>query len=418
MPSPADSGADAETLELHRFVLGFLGVLAIGLALIAWLRRAPEPPAPAPDWRTRANRALELGAARDPAAAHALALQLDDPVDAVRQNVLWALHEVTRLPWGLHTPDVLRWWVRHGARTGPQPSAPWVDEPWRPLPGGPLKFQLQRLTPGVAVAGDAPAALAFQWSLSNDTSDPVATEERVRDTYFAYRHLPDGTSLLEPGSRPPFAWATLVIRGIRFGADAIPQPTGAEEGRTLAGIRLASGQSCHELVSFPLPGAEDEHAAFLVLEARLRPEPVPILGLLWQPEAPAPVHCVIKPGWREQAPQLSAADRGRVRTTAAAAGLTPARLAIVRVHSTATTATPPSPGAGAEVASALHATTHRRHGLTRPWIYLAGIGWVLVEEVAGEDGVPGPMATILDLTLDAPLPPGTTGEFVWAVETE
>lgn len=391
-------------------------MLAILAGATYWReRRAASTVGADRSWRPRANRALELGRAGNPAAVDELLRLLRDPVKPVRDNALWGLHRLTGLAWGLHPQEAEAWWRgRTGAGREHPPADLVLREP-QPAPDPPFTFGLELGTPANVILDDRVTSLTVRWSVSYSGSTPIAIREAPRDAYWAYRCLPDGGSILDSDSTLPYAWVVLVVRGVRFGSDARPQEIGAEAGITLDGMRFAPRSSYGQVEGFPLPGSGDENAGFAVLEARLRIEPLFTAAFPWQPREPPPVFTVVRPRWRPDTPHLSAAERAEATRGAAEAGLAPRCLAVFGL-AVAAGATAPAEGRdGRGVATAYRARLAGPRSQLRPWIYLGGVGWVLIEETPG---VTAGATLVPTLTFDPAAPGIRADRFAWGVEFE
>lgn len=400
-----------------RILLAASSLLAILMGIVCWRDRRPQPDAGATrGWRARANRALDLGHAGKTAAVDELLPLSRDAMKPVRDNALWGLHRLTGAAWGLHPEETEAWWRNRPAGGAQTPPADLVMRERNPAPDPPFTFGLEPGTPEEVILDDRQGSLTARWTVTYSGSTPVEIRGAPRDAYWAYRCLADGGSILDAESVLPYAWVMLVVRGVRFGADARPQEIGAEAGISLDRTRFAPRSSFGELVGFPLPGAGDENAGFAALEVHLRVEPFFISGFAWQPRAPPPFFTVLRPAWRPETPHLSPSERVQTTTGAAKAGLAPRCLSIFRLAADASAAAPPGKRDGSEVAKAYRGRLSGTRRPLRPWLYVSGIGWVLLEDPPTEPASGAPL--VPTLTLEAALPGERADRFAWGVEFE
>jgi len=416
IPSP-----EAHTRDMRRRWRPFqihlaLAGCAAALGVLLLLRR--PPPASEPGGRAlreRANRTLDLALAARPESAPVLVAALADRSTVVRDNALFGLRRITGLAWRARTAECLSWWNGGGAGGAAPPAGLRVRE--SPTARDPdMACGLERLSAAEVLLGDETVSLAARWFLVHSGSRPAVLRDAPRDVHFAHRLLPDGGAALADESCLPWAWATVTVRGVAFGPDARPRELACEAGRTLDGTRLAPGQCFGETVSWPIPGSGDENAGYSVFEIRLRVEPYftdGVPGVPWAAAPAAPVFATARPRWRAESPHLSPADRGRVIEGARAAGVSPRSLAVFRLE-----ARPPT-GEGRDGTSIARAFRGRLDGprsAPRPWLYVAGVGWVQIEETGATAPGTGPL--VETLTVEAALPGVRPGDLAWAAEME
>lgn len=397
--------------------IAVLVAVIAGLGVLLRWRRTPAPEPGSRSVRARANRALDLALSGKREAVPALLAFVHDRAPVVQDNALFGLRRLTGLAWRERTPDCLAWWQSEGSRGASAPTDLLVREP--PVARDPeIAFTLALKHGPDILLGDDTVPLTVRWTLVHSGARPVVLRTAPRDVHFAYRFLADGSAALVDESLLPWAWVTVSVRGLRFGPDALPREIACEEGRTLDGLRLAPGQEHDASAGWPVPGSGDPAAGFAVFELRLRVEPYfrdGVPGIPWVPPAVAPVFATARPRWRAETPHLSPAERTRVIEEGRAAGLEPARLTILRIRAE------PGGGEGANDGTAVERAWRGRlngpRGALRPWVFVSGVGWVLVEDDPAA-GPPGSGPLVPTLTLAAALPGLRAGEFAWAVEFE
>ncbi len=405
----------------HAAAWALLAALAAGLGYFVHARRARSTANAAAhaDWRVRANRVLDLALAGDARGVSSLYAAVGDPNSAVRDNALFGLRRHTGMAWGSRTAECRAWWTSRAAEEAP-PAALLAFDPL-PEPDPALVPGLTLLSPShVRLTADAPP-LAVRWTLENRGGRARRLLGAPRDVHWAYRFPPEGGGLLQEESLLPYTFATVVVRAVLFDAAGQPRELGAEAGSSLEGVSLEANSCLDGTAAFPLPGAGDEAAGFLVARASLRVEPwfVDGLGLLARRVEAAPPAVVLtaRPPWNPRTPHLTAPERVRMPEQAADAGLRPASLAIFVLQRGA--AGPSAPAtAGTEPNRAWTARASGPVAGVRPLFYLAGIGWVRRVDSAEETvGTAAPLLPTLHFEGAAPdLPAAPT--FCWGVEFE